>query len=154
MKLLDSYLKSHDITRYQVAKVSGISPQALQRLNESDDLAKFSVNHLRGIGMLTGQMSWEVLQDLEALEASTDKLLGFNRVLRKYGVSFPDDELQLAVMISQLKNKGINVAPSSFNRLEADLENASPSQIKEGLHKALLNAIDTLTGFLNDDNLE
>ena len=65
MELLDSYLKSHDITRYQVAKASGISPQALQRLNESDDLAKFSVNHLRGIGLLTGQTSWEVLQDLE-----------------------------------------------------------------------------------------
>lgn len=116
MNLLDKYLKQNDSTRYQLSKIAGIPQTTLEKFTKRE-LGKFPVSLLRGLGMITGKKSWEVLQDLEWLE-NNDDLKGFSTLLQKYGASFPELETRMAALIDALEDHKVTVQPFSFNRFE------------------------------------
>jgi len=66
MNLLDQYLKQYGVTRYQLAKISGISNGRWSELNKKG-LEHYTVRHLRAIAMTVGKPSHEVLHKLEEL---------------------------------------------------------------------------------------
>lgn len=89
-KLLDTYLESIDLTRYQVGKATGISPTTLQRSSDKD---AFTINPriLWGISMMTdktpGQVLDEIIKIEEENDMTTDEIqLLLNNTFKEIGV--------------------------------------------------------------------
>jgi|GEM_PF-1392573 len=135
MNLLDQYLNQYEITRYQLAKVSGISNGRWGELNKKG-LEHYSVRHLRAIAMVIGKPSHEVLLELE--ELVQDDLNGFRAILDKYQVTDPNREQRLKTLLQKLDAEGYHLTPFTFNRLEEE----NPS--KEDILKAMDNTVITL----------
>ncbi|MGX7200077.1 hypothetical protein [Enterococcus nangangensis] len=66
--MLDTYLKNHNTTRYQLSKASGITASTLQRWSEMP-LDKLPVRALRVAGELVGCDAWEVLKEMQSYDA-------------------------------------------------------------------------------------
>jgi len=68
------YLDSHNITRYKVAKVSGVSNGTLQRVaNSTHGTDTITGKILKATGMALNKESWEVLKELVELERMNSK---------------------------------------------------------------------------------
>ncbi|EAE1303804.1 hypothetical protein EP43_15085, partial [Listeria monocytogenes] len=60
IKLLDEFLKKHDLTRYQLSKLTGISQNTLKDQNEKT-LNKYTVSILRALALIAGMPASDVL---------------------------------------------------------------------------------------------
>lgn len=138
MGLLDEYLEENGTTRYQLAKISGLS-QGLLSTYRDKELKNYPVYLLEAIGMVIGKKSWVVLEEMNALKP-IDDLNGFRELLNRYGYSFPDLEESLKTWLVILKKNNINVEPFSFNRFE----NEEHDNIEDDIEKAMTNAITML----------
>ncbi|EDD1528494.1 anti-CRISPR protein AcrIIA1 [Listeria monocytogenes] len=139
IKLLDEFLKKHDLTRYQLSKLTGISQNTLKDQNEKS-LNKYTVSILRALALITGMPISDVFIELAELEKSYDDLAGFKHLLDKYKLSFPALEFELYCLIKEFESANIEVLPFTFNRFE----NETHVDIEKDVRKALENAITVL----------
>ncbi|EDO1161553.1 anti-CRISPR protein AcrIIA1 [Listeria innocua] len=139
IKLLDEFLKKHDLTRYQLSKLTGISQNTLKDQNEKS-LNKYTVSILRALALITGMPISDVLFELEDLEKNADDLAGFKHLLDTYKLSFPAQEFELYCLIKEFESANIEVLPFTFNRFE----NETHVDIEKDVRKALENAITVL----------
>ncbi|EAC5530932.1 hypothetical protein LT01_00325 [Listeria monocytogenes] len=139
IKLLDEFLKRHDLTRYQLSKLTGISQNTLKDQNEKS-LNKYTVSILRALALITGIPISDVLFELEDLEKNADDLAGFKHLLDKYKLSFPAQEFELYCLIKEFESANIEVLPFTFNRFESETH----VDIEKDVRKALENAITVL----------
>ncbi len=65
--VLDKYLEAHGLTRYRLAKESGISQSTWARAN-SHTLDHWTVKQVRALASTTGLSAATVLRELEGLE--------------------------------------------------------------------------------------
>ncbi|EAC3660226.1 anti-CRISPR protein AcrIIA1 [Listeria monocytogenes] len=139
IKLLDEFLKKHDLTRYQLSKLTGISQNTLKDQNEKS-LNKYTVSILRSLSLISGLSVSDVLFELEELEKNYDDLAGFKHLLDKYKLSFSAQEFELYCLIKEFESANIEVLPFTFNRFE----NETHVDIEKDVRKALENAITVL----------
>ncbi|MDA5772143.1 anti-CRISPR protein AcrIIA1, partial [Listeria monocytogenes] len=137
--LLDEFLKKHDLTRYQLSKLTGISQNTLKDQNEKS-LNKYTVSILRSLSLISGLSVSDVLFELEELEKNYDDLAGFKHLLDKYKLSFSAQEFELYCLIKEFESANIEVLPFTFNRFE----NETHVDIEKDVRKALENAITVL----------
>lgn len=69
--ILDKYLEAHGLTRYRLAKESGISATTWFHTN-SRPLDRWTVKQIRAIAKCTGIAPATVLRELEALDKHVD----------------------------------------------------------------------------------
>ncbi|MBC2267661.1 anti-CRISPR protein AcrIIA1 [Listeria sp. FSL L7-0083] len=139
IKLLDEFLKTHNLTRYQLSKLTGISQNTLKDQNEKA-LNKYTVSLLRGLALVTGLSDSDVLFELAEIEKSYDDLAGFKQLLDTHRLSFPAQEFELYCLIKEFESANIEVLPFTFNRFE----NETHADIEKDVRKALENAITVL----------
>ncbi|EHW5935353.1 anti-CRISPR protein AcrIIA1 [Listeria monocytogenes] len=139
IKLLDEFLKKHDLTRYQLSKLTGISQNTLKDQNEKS-LNKYTVSILRALALITGMPISDVLFELEDLEKNVDDLAGFKQLLDTHKLSFPAHEFELYCLIKEFESVNIEVLPFTFNRFESETH----VDIEKDVQKALENAIAVL----------
>ncbi|EAF5292861.1 hypothetical protein C3Y99_00205 [Listeria monocytogenes] len=139
INLLDEFLKRHNITRYRLSKLAGISQNTLKDYNEKA-LNKYTVSFLRSLSFVTGEDVTDVLIELAELEKGYDDLAGFKHLLDKYKLSFPALEFELYCIIKEFEAANIEVLPFTFNRFE----NETHVDIEKDVRKALENAITVL----------
>lgn len=137
--LLDTFLKSHNITRYRLSELAGISQDALKEYNEKS-LNNYTVSFLRSLSFATGEYLTDVLLDLAEIEQSYDDLAGFKYLLDKYKLSFPALEFELYSIIKEFESANIEISPFTFNRFESETH----ENIENDVIKALQNAITVL----------
>lgn len=65
--ILDKYLEAYGLTRYQLAKDSGISPTTWFNVN-SRSLDRWTVKQVRALAACTGVSSITALQNLEEID--------------------------------------------------------------------------------------
>lgn len=65
--LLDKYLEQHDMTRYQLAKESGIRATTWQSVNDRE-LNRWTVKQVRALAACMGRAASTVLSELEELD--------------------------------------------------------------------------------------
>ncbi len=73
--VLDTYLKQRGLTRYDVAKATGISEQALSKANRRDP-ETYTVKTVAKIAQATKQTPGEVLDELIKIRDLEDERLG------------------------------------------------------------------------------
>ncbi|MCD1708222.1 anti-CRISPR protein AcrIIA1 [Listeria monocytogenes] len=139
IKLLDEFLKKHDLTRYQLSKLTGISQNTLKDQNEKP-LNKYTVSILRSLSLISGLSVSDVFIELAELEKNYDDLAGFKHLLDKYKLSFPAQEFELYCLIKEFESANIEVLPFTFNRFESETH----VDIEKDVKKALNNAIAVL----------
>lgn len=137
--LLDTFLKRHNITRYRLSKLAGISQNTLKDYNEKS-LNKYTVSFLRSLSFVTGEDVTDVLIELAELEKDYDDLAGFKHLLDKYKLSFPALEFELYCLIKEFEAANIEVSPFTFNRFESETH----TDIEKDVKKALQNAVTVL----------
>ncbi|HEM0758308.1 TPA: hypothetical protein U0U85_002349 [Listeria monocytogenes] len=137
--LLDTFLKRHDITRYRLSKLAGISQNTLKDYNEKS-LNKYTVSLLRSLSFVTGESITDVLLELAEIEKDYDDLAGFKYLLDKYKLSFPALEFELYCLIKEFESANIEISPFTFNRFESETH----ENIENDVIKALQNAITVL----------
>lgn len=137
--LLDTFLKQHNITRYRLSKLAGISQNTLKDYTEKS-LNKYTVSFLRSLSFATGESVTDVLLDLAEIEKNYDDLAGFKHLLDKYKLSFPALEFELYCLIKEFEAANIEVSPFTFNRFE----NENHENLDKDVKKALKNAIKVL----------
>ncbi|EAA0155272.1 hypothetical protein R0H42_000456 [Listeria monocytogenes] len=137
--LLDTFLKRHDITRYRLSKLAGISQNTLKDYNEKS-LNKYTVSLLRSLSFVTGESITDVLLELAEIEKDYDDLAGFKYLLDKYKLSFPALEFELYCIIKEFESANVEISPFTFNRFE----NETHADIEKDVKKALNNAITVL----------
>ncbi|EAF5538172.1 hypothetical protein HCA33_05445 [Listeria seeligeri] len=134
--LLDIFLKRHDITRYRLSKLAGISQNTLKDYNEKS-LNKYTISFLRSLSFVTGESVTEVLLELAEIEKDYDDLAGFKYLLDKYKLAFPALEFELYCLIKEFESANIEVSPFTFNRFENEVH----TDIEKDVKKALKNAV-------------
>lgn len=72
--ILDKYLEEHGLTRYRLAKESGISAATWFHTN-SRPLDRWTVKQVQALAACTGAESSKTLQKLEAIDHNKDELL-------------------------------------------------------------------------------
>lgn len=70
--ILDKYLDAHSITRYKLAKESGISQTTWLNVN-SRPLDRWTVKQVRALASCTGVTSSTTLQKLEAIDRCNEE---------------------------------------------------------------------------------
>ncbi|WP_225047399.1 helix-turn-helix domain-containing protein [Lacticaseibacillus kribbianus] len=65
---LDTYLSAHGLTRYQLAKQTGISASVWQTVNNKP-FSKWKVSQVQALAEALGLASSTVMRDLEKIEA-------------------------------------------------------------------------------------
>ncbi|MBC3570996.1 hypothetical protein H8J28_03975 [Listeria monocytogenes] len=136
INLLDEFLKRHNITRYRLSKLAGISQNTLKDYNEKS-LNKYTVSFLRSLSFVTGEDVTDVLIELAELEKGYDDLAGFKYLLDKYKLSFPTLEFELYCLIKEFESANIEVLPFTFNRFESETHENIEQDVKKGLQNAI-----------------
>lgn len=65
--ILDKWLEDQNLTRYQLARASGISATTWQHVNERP-LDRWTVKQIRALATCTGRAASTVLKELETLD--------------------------------------------------------------------------------------
>ncbi|WP_270996139.1 hypothetical protein [Listeria seeligeri] len=139
MNLLDEFLKEHHITRYKLAKISGISNQLLL-LYTKKELDEYPVWLLRALAAVTNQTTEEVLHKLEVIETKHDNLYGIRSFLKKYHCSFPQEELKIYRAFRAVEALDMELENMEFDRFEKE----EHLNIEKDVQKALNNAVKTI----------
>ncbi|EDN8351804.1 hypothetical protein GT375_14140 [Listeria monocytogenes] len=149
MNILDEFLNDHDINRYRLAKITGISNQLLLQYTKKG-LADYPVWLLRALAAATDQTIEEVLNKLEILETEKHQLYGIRSFLEKYNCSFPQEEWMLYRALYLVEALNMDLEEMKFDRFEKE-EHAN---IEKDVQKAISNAAETIEGIkrrkLND----
>ncbi|MCI1283141.1 MAG: hypothetical protein LKG24_00900 [Lacticaseibacillus songhuajiangensis] len=138
-KLLDIFCSNHGITRYELAKVTGISEQTWRAVNNRE-LAKYTVKQLTAMGMVTGMSPDKVLEELWSLNLA-GSLNGLRPYLDKYDLHDVRLERQVYDLIDQLAMRGVHLQPFSFNRFDDEMEQGDIKNPKAALRRAVKNLI-------------
>lgn len=139
MNLLDEFLNEHAITRYRLAKISGISNQLLL-LYTKKGLDEYPVWLLRALAAATDQTTEEVLHKLEVIEVKHDNLYGIRSFLKKYDCSFLQEELNLYRAFRAVEALDMELENMEFDRFEKE----EHLNIEKDVQKALKNAVKTI----------
>lgn len=138
-KLLVRFLDKYDLTLAELSEKSGMSLNRLETVN-NEPLRNYQVSLIRALAVLTGRSTSDTLAELESLEASYDQLLGFRQFLESKGLSFPDLEYRMYVLIQELDAYGVGIENFSFNRFDEEAHD----DIKKDSRIAMENAITML----------
>lgn len=139
MNLLDEFLNEHAITRYRLAKISGISNQLLL-LYTKKGLDEYPVWLLRALAAATDQTTEEVLNKLEVIETKYDNLYGIRPFLEKYHCSFPQEELNVYKAFRAVEALDMEFEEMEFHRFDKETH----TDIEKDVQKALKNAVKTI----------
>ncbi|WP_271006937.1 hypothetical protein [Listeria seeligeri] len=139
MNLLDEFLNEHAITRYRLAKISGISNQLLL-LYTKKELDEYPVWLLRALAASTDQTTEEVLHKLEVIEAKHDNLHGIRSFLKKHDCSFPQEELKIYHAFRAIEALDMELNEMEFDRFEKE----EHLNMEKDVQKALNNAVKTI----------
>jgi hypothetical protein len=118
-KLLVRFLDKYDLTLAELSAKSGMSLNRLESIN-NEPLRNYQVSIIRALSTLIGRSTSETLAELESLEASYDQLLGFRQFLESKGLSFPELEYRMYVLIQELDEFGVGIENFSFNRFDEE----------------------------------
>lgn len=140
--LLDSYCEKHGFTRYELAKVSGISEATWSRVNQRP-LKDYTVGQLQSIGMMVDQAPSNVLNELWTTDLA-GSLNGYRPYLDKYDAHDQKLERQLYDVIDQLAENGAHVNPFTFNRFDQELANGEVPDPQAGVKSMLKHTIAVL----------
>lgn len=135
--LIDKYLAEFGTTRYKVAKISGLTENALRNAN-NQQIKDMSVRVLQALSMATAQTDWYVLRRLH--ELSSEDLKGFRALIDKYNVQDEKQEIKLRTLIFELETRGVTINEFTFNRFEDE----EHDNIKTDISIAMGNAIQLL----------
>lgn len=137
--MIDEFLKKYNLTRYQVAKISGVTASTLQTATENE-VNKMTVKTLQALAMATGLTAGQVLDELIALNGNT---------IIKFIQAHPFLDKQLVQDIEnkmiELNQKGINLKTVTFNRYYDEVQDTN-----ENAEKALSNLLQMMNE-LEDD---
>lgn len=139
---LDSYLSEHGLTRYELAKQSGISQTTWADVSRRD-LDRYTVRQLRSIGNVIGKGPDAVLHDLYQKHLFTS-LHGLRPYLDKYDLHDQKLERQVYDVLDQLAENGVSVAPFTFNRFDDEVASGKVADPKEALRRAVKEAVKLL----------
>lgn len=132
---LDDYLKQHDTTRYEVAKISGI-PEASFKNLLAQDVSNYAGRFYRAIGLVIGKTGGQVYDELTADE---NRIYDF---LSKYHIHDKERVTELLDYMLYFKKHDIDVTNVSFNRFENEIENGNISGDEDDVLKVIDNLIE------------
>ncbi|EAF1122831.1 hypothetical protein CGX11_14670 [Listeria monocytogenes] len=139
MNILDEFLNEHQITRYRLSKITGISNQLLLQYTKKR-LEEYPVWLLRALAAATDQTIEEVLNKLEILETEKHQLYGIRSFLEKYNCSFPQEEWMLYRALYLVEALNMDLEEMKFDRFEKE-EHAN--MVKD-VQSAVSNAVSTI----------
>ncbi|EKZ3787243.1 hypothetical protein QYB16_002958 [Listeria monocytogenes] len=139
MNILDEFLNEHQITRYRLSKITGISNQLLLQYTKKT-LEEYPVWLLRALAAATDQTIEEVLNKLEILETEKHQLYGIRSFLEKYNCSFTQEEWMLYRALYLVEALNMDLEEMKFDRFEKE-EHAN---IEKDVQKAVSNAVSTI----------
>lgn len=110
MNTIDNFLKDYELTRYEIAKISGVNQQTLAESNKRSASA-ITVRVLMALAMGTGKTPGEVLDAL--LKAEGNPIIRFMEAH-----PFMDHDLvqQVQDLMIKAHEKGIHLDNVTFNR--------------------------------------
>ncbi|EQB9225630.1 helix-turn-helix domain-containing protein [Listeria monocytogenes] len=141
MNILDEFLNDHDINRYRLAKITGISNQLLLQYTKKG-LTDYPVWLLRALASATDLTIEEVLNKLEILETAKHQLYGIRAFLEKHNCSFPQEELKLYRALYSVESLNMDLEEMKFDRFEKE----EHVNIENDVQKAVNNAAETIEG--------
>lgn len=130
---LDEYLKLNGTTRYEVAKISGISESSFKNLL-LQDVSNYAGRFYRAIGLVLGKTGGQVYDEITADENKVFNFLG------KYHIHDKERVTELIDYMLYFKKHDIDVTDVSFNRFENEIESGNI----EGNEDDVLDVIDNL----------
>ncbi|MBZ5958124.1 hypothetical protein [Leuconostoc gasicomitatum] len=133
---LDDYLKSNGTTRYEVAKISGISESSFKNLL-LQDVSNLSGRFYRAIGLVLGKTGGQVYDEITADENKVFNFLG------KYHIHDKERVTELLDYMLYFKKHDIDVTNISFNRFENEIENGNISGDEDDVLQVIDNLIET-----------
>ncbi|EAD4839247.1 hypothetical protein WO46_15235 [Listeria monocytogenes] len=139
MNILDGFLNEHQMTRYRLSKMTGISNQLLLQYTKKA-LEEYPVWLLRALAATTDLTVEEVLNQLELLETAKHQLYGIRSFLKKYNCSFPLEELKLYRALYLVEALNMDLEEMNFDRFEKE-EHAN---MEKDVQKAVSNAASTI----------
>lgn len=142
---LDDYLKQHDTTRYEVAKISGI-PEASFKNLLAQDVSNYAGRFYRAIGLVIGKTGGQVYDELTADE---NRIYDF---LSKYHVHDKERVTKLLDFLLYFKKHDIDVSNISFNRFDDEIESGKIEGDQDDVMRVIDNLIETFQTM--KDNVE
>ncbi|EAE1303751.1 hypothetical protein LGQ25_002887 [Listeria monocytogenes] len=139
MNILDEFLNEHQITRYRLSKITGISNQLLLQYTKKT-LEEYPVWLLRALAAATDQTIEEVLNKLEILETEKHQLYGIRSFLEKYNCSFPQEEWMLYRALYLVEALNMDLEEMKFDRFEKE----EHVNIEKDVQEAVSNAVSTI----------
>ncbi|EAE8638899.1 hypothetical protein BR099_14710, partial [Listeria monocytogenes] len=136
MNILDEFLNEHQITRYRLSKITGISNQLLLQYTKKT-LEEYPVWLLRALAAATDQTIEEVLNKLEILETEKHQLYGIRSFLEKYNCSFPQEEWMLYRALYLVEALNMDLEEMKFDRFEKE----EHVNIEKDVQEAVSNAV-------------
>lgn len=142
---LDDYLKQHNTTRYEVAKISGI-PEASFKNLLTQDVSNYAGRFYRAIGLVIGKTGGQVYDELTADE---NRIYDF---LSKYHVHDKERVTKLLDFLLYFKKHDIDVSNISFNRFDDEIESGKIEGTQDDVMRVIDNLIETFQTM--KDNVE
>ncbi|MGX7031297.1 hypothetical protein [Vagococcus zengguangii] len=141
--IIELYLSMNDLDKDELLVLMNLTDDELDRY---DTLSFFDlpVKLIHGLAVLSNRQIGDVMNELEMMYFSQDKLRGFGFLLQRHNVSFPDLEFALYTNIQEAEDLGIAVLPFIPNLIKhRDLT------ITEAIEKEMEQAIKLLNAKIN-----
>ncbi|MEE8831354.1 MAG: hypothetical protein SOI57_00045 [Leuconostoc gelidum] len=132
---LDEYLKSNNTTRYEVAKISGISESSFNSIHNRD-VNNLSGRFYRAIGLVLGKTGGQVYDEITADENTVFNFLG------KYHIHDKARVTELLDYMLYFKKHDIDVTSVSFNIFENEIASGDISGDENDVLKVIDNLIE------------
>ncbi|KAA8369787.1 hypothetical protein FE414_07055 [Leuconostoc carnosum] len=133
---LDEYLKLNGTTRYEVAKISGISESSFKNLL-LQDVSNYAGRFYRAIGLVLGKTGGQVYDEMTADENMVFNFLG------KYHIHDKARVTELIDYMLFFKKRDIDVTDVSFNRFENEIESGNIDGNEDDVLAVIDNLIET-----------
>ncbi|MFL1695629.1 helix-turn-helix domain-containing protein [Weissella kandleri] len=130
---IDKYLEQKNLTRYQVAKISGIQPSTLSDAKKRP-INRMTVKTLQALAMATADTPGKVLDSLIELEG--DPIANFIEAHPFINKNIIQD---VQSVLDEVKFKNVDVSNVTFNRYYDEEEDTN-----ENAEVALKNMVTTL----------
>lgn len=133
---LDEYLKSNNTTRYEIAKISGISESSFKNLL-LQDVSNYAGRFYRAIGLVLGKTGGQVYDEITADDNTVFNFLG------KYHIHDKERVTELLDYMLYFKKNDIDVTNVSFNRFDNEIESGHISGDEDDVLEVVDNLIET-----------
>lgn len=133
---LDEYLKSNNTTRYEVAKISGISESSFKNLL-LQEVSNYAGRFYRAIGLVLGKTGGQVYDEMTADDNTVFNFLG------KYHIHDKERVTELLDYMLYFKKHDIDVTNVSFNRFDNEIESGHISGDEDDVLEVVDNLIET-----------